>query len=59
MSRKCRECGEGKLKVMGTAGYGDLIEVECTNCDEVYEVEADGLGEGCMEWVEAMMMDEA
>jgi len=56
---KCRECGS-KVKIIGTGGFGDLVEVECQNreCGEVYEVEPDGLGDGGMEWVEAMMMDQ-
>jgi hypothetical protein len=28
---KCVECETGKLKIMGTAGFGDMIEVECQN----------------------------
>ena len=58
MARVCRECG-GKLKIIGSGCYGDLVEVECQNpnCRDVYEVEPDGLGEGGMEWVEAKMID--
>ncbi len=55
--RKCRECGDGYLDVIGTSGFGDTIEVECDNCGETYELEPDGLGEGGMEWVDAKMMD--
>jgi hypothetical protein len=57
---KCRECGKGELKILGTGGYGDTVEVECQNpeCGDIYEVEPDGLGDGGMEWVEAKMMDE-
>ena len=54
----CRECG-GKLKILGTGEFGDTVEVECTACGEDYEVEPDGLGDGGMEWVDAMMMDES
>jgi hypothetical protein len=56
---KCRECGIGKLKILGTGGYGDTIEVECQNpdCRESYEVEPDGLGGGGLEWVDAKMID--
>ena len=56
---KCRQCKTGTLKILGTAGFGDTIEVQCQNpdCDEIYEVEPDGLGEGGFEWVDAMMMD--
>lgn len=54
---KCRECGVGTVKIMGTGGFGDLVEVECPDCHESYEVEPDGLGDGGFEWVEAMMMD--
>ena len=53
---KCRECG-GELKILGTGGYGDTVEVECQNCHDVYEVEQDGLGMGGMEWGEAKMID--
>ena len=59
MARKCRECGEGTVKINGTAGFDDLIEVECDQCGEIYEVEMDGLGEGGMEFVEAQMMGPA
>jgi ssDNA-binding Zn-finger/Zn-ribbon topoisomerase 1 len=57
---KCRECGKGKLKILGTGGFGDTVEVECQNpkCGEIYEVEPDGLGEGGLEWVAAKMMGE-
>ena len=56
---KCITCGKGNLKIMGTSGLGDLIEVECDNpeCGDVYDVEPDGLGEGGMEFVEARMKD--
>ena len=56
---KCKVCETGTLKIMGTSGFDDLIEVECQNpeCGEVYEVEMDGLGECGEEFVEAMMMD--
>lgn len=58
--RRCRECNIGRLKILGTGGYGDTVEVECQNpkCGEVYEVEPDGLGGGGFEWVAAKMMDE-
>jgi hypothetical protein len=54
---KCRECGEGRLEILGTGGFGDTVEVECQKCGEIYEVEPDGLGDGGFEWVDAMMMD--
>lgn len=56
---KCRECKTGKLKILGTGGYGDTIEVECQNpkCRECYEVEPDGLGDAGFEMVEAQMKD--
>jgi hypothetical protein len=59
MSRKCRECKIGNLEILGTAGFGDTISVECNNpnCGECYEVEPDGLGEGGMEFVDAQMID--
>lgn len=57
---KCRECETGDLKILGTGGFGDTVEVECQNpnCREEYEVEPDGLGDGGMEWVMAKMIDE-
>lgn len=54
--KECRECG-GELEVMGTGYYGDTIEVECKACGEFYEVEADGLGEGGEEYIDAVMAD--
>ncbi len=56
---KCRECSLGELEILGTGGFGDLIEVECKNpeCNEIYEVESDGLGDGGFEFVEAQRMD--
>ena len=59
MSRKCRECKTGNLKIVGIGCYGDTIEVECQNqsCGDAYEVEADGFGEGGMEFIEAQAMD--
>jgi len=56
---KCRECETGTLKIMGTAGFNDLIEVECQNpeCGEVYEVEPDGLGGGGLEFIDAIEQD--
>lgn len=58
--KKCRECKTGKLKIIGTGTYGDGVEVECQNpeCGETYELEADGLGEGGLEWVAAKMIEE-
>ena len=57
MSRRCRECGEGRVKVIGTGYYGDTVEVECNECGASYEVEPDGLGEAGFEWVEGKMKD--
>ena len=56
---KCRECGKGRLDILGTGGFGDLIEVECQNpeCSEIYEVEPDGLDDGGFEFVEAQMIE--
>lgn len=38
---KCRTCKKGNLKILGTGGYGDMVEVECLNpdCQDCYEVE--------------------
>ena len=56
---KCRECGLGELKILGTNGFGDTIEVECKNpeCSEIYEVEPDGLDDGGFEFVEAQRIE--
>ena len=56
---KCRECGKGYLVILGTGYLGDLIEVECQDpeCNEIYEVEPDGLGDGGFEFVEAQMIE--
>ena len=56
---KCPECN-GKLKILGTGGFGDTIVVKCQNpdCGEFFELEPDGLGMGGLEFVEAQMMDE-
>ena len=56
-SEKCRECG-GELEIKGTGYCGDTILVECLVCYESYELEPDGLGEGGLEMVEAMMIQE-
>jgi hypothetical protein len=56
--RICRECKEDGLEIMGTGGFGDLIEVECRECGAYYEVEPDGLGDGGLEMIEAMCIDE-
>jgi len=53
MSRRCRECRKGRLKVIGLGPYEDTIEVECDECGESYEVEPDGLGDAGLEMVEA------
>jgi len=59
MSRICRECKTGELKILGLGYYEDTIEVACQNpeCGEVYEIEPDGFGEGCMEEIEAMEIE--
>jgi hypothetical protein len=58
MSRLCRECGTGKMVIVGSGSYDDTIEIECNNCGDYQELEPDGLGEGGLEWVEAMMLKE-
>lgn len=57
MSRICRECRKGHLKITGVGGFEDTILVECTNCGEEYEVEPDGLGEGGLEMLEALEIE--
>jgi hypothetical protein len=58
MSRRtCRNEGcDGTLEIQGIAGFNDLIEVQCNKCEDVYEVEPDGLGDGGLEMVDAMMI---
>lgn len=58
MSRICRECRKGTLKVIGMGPYEDTIIVECQECGEEYELEPDGLDEGCMEMVEAFEIEQ-
>ena len=53
MSKICRECKKGVLKIVGMGHWEDTILVECQECGEEYEVEPDGLDEGGMEMVEA------
>ena len=54
-TEKCRECG-GELKIIGTGNLGDTILVECQSCGDIYELEPDGLGEGGLEMVDALMV---
>ncbi|MFW6312104.1 MAG: hypothetical protein ACOC1K_07710 [Nanoarchaeota archaeon] len=54
--KTCIECG-GSLEIMGTGTYSDTVEVECTKCGELYEVEPDGLGMGGLEWAIAKQKD--
>ncbi len=56
---KCKECNTGDLTILGTAGFDDLIEVECESCGEIYEVEPDGLGDGGLEFIDAMEIEMA
>jgi len=60
MSRICRECRKGELKILGLGPYEDTIEVECQNpeCGESYFVEPDGLGDAGMELVEAFEIEQ-
>ena len=54
--KKCPECGNKTLSIVGLGYYEDSIEVECSSCGYAEELEPDGLGEGGMEFVEAQMM---
>ena len=54
-TEKCRECG-GELEIKGTGILGDTILVECQSCGDGYELEPDGLGDGGLEMVDALMM---
>ena len=56
---KCKECKTGKLEIVGTAGFDDMVEVHCTNpsCDETYEVEPDGLNMAGDDMLIALMED--
>jgi len=58
VSRICRECKKGQLKIIGMGPYEDTIIVECQECGEEYEVEPDGLGDGAMEMVEAWEIEQ-
>lgn len=60
MSRICRECRKGELKILGLGPYEDTIEVECQNpeCGESYEIEMDGFGEGCLEAEQAFEIEQ-
>ncbi len=58
MSRICRQCKKGTLKVVGMGPYEDTIIVECQECGEEYEVEPDGLGDGAMGMVEAWEIEQ-
>jgi hypothetical protein len=58
MSRICRECGKGRVEVIGMGDYEDTILVACPECGEEYELEPDGLDEGCMEMVEAFEIEQ-
>jgi len=41
----CRECG-GVLEIIDADDA--TMTVECTECGDVYEVETDAFGDGCM-----------
>lgn len=57
--RTCRECQTpASLSIIGLGELGDTIEVECSACGEIYEVEPDGLGEAGMEMLEAYEVEE-
>jgi hypothetical protein len=58
VSRICRECKKGTLRITGLGAYEDTILVECPECGEEYELEPDGLGEGGMEMVEAFEIEQ-
>ena len=58
MSRRCRECGQGQLQVLGLGPYEDTIEVECDTCGEGFELEPDGLGEAGLEMLEAFTAEQ-
>ncbi len=57
MAKKCPECNKGWLKPVGICGFDDLIEAECNNCHEVFELEQDGLGEGGLEFIDAFITE--
>ena len=58
MSRICRECKKGTLRIIGMGAYEDTILVECPECGEEYELEPDGLGEAGMEMLEAFEIEQ-
>ncbi len=58
MSKICRECRKGMLRITGMGAWEDTILVQCPECGEEYEVEPDGLGEGGMEMVRAFEIEQ-
>lgn len=58
MSKTCRECKKGQLKIVGLGYYEDTILVECPECGEEYEVEPDFFGEGGLEMAKAWEIEQ-
>ena len=58
MSRTCRECGKGRVGILGMGEYEDTIIVACPECGEEYSVEPDGLGSAGTEMVEAFEIEQ-
>ena len=52
----CRECEIGHLKIIGLGGFDDLVQVECSHCGAIYDLEPDGLGMGGEEFAIAQMI---
>ena len=48
----CKECKRGTLTVIGVDDMNLLVQ--CGYCKEIYLVEPDGLGQGGLEWAQAM-----
>lgn len=55
MARICKVCG-GKVKIVDVDDISITVRCKSKDCQEKYTVEPDGLGEGGLEWAEAMQL---
>lgn len=56
MKPKCFRCKTGNLEVIDVDNCS--ITVFCDECNEEYRIEPDGLGQGGLEWIDAMIRKE-
>ena len=49
---RCRSC-DSQLEIVGVDDIS--MEVRCTECDEIYSVETDAFGDGCMTYYVGFM----